>query len=745
MAKIPFNVSAKTARLIGRENVSNLEGALIELIKNTYDADATKCIIYFEQSTNTLFIIDNGTGMSKNTIIENWMTIGNSSKLDNLLTASGRVNTGEKGIGRFALDRISSKCKMYTNNGKSKFYWEVNWDSFEENNLITETYAVLYSTEEQLLDCCKIIKNTKLLKLFENNFKTTGTCFILTNLRDNWNQTILDRINNNLKKLLPPTDNKHFELYLFTENNSINDAKIKPLFINDFDYKIIFSVNDNNFVKIKLYRNEFYFGSEFDSIIRKGNFSNEDREYFNGTPIVIDTNINELLPGIKEYTIGSFSGEIIFNKLKIQEINKEKYFYKDFISNRSNFKEISGIKIYRDNFLVRPYGIFGTTGYDWLDLSGRKSDSPAAAKSDGWRVDSNQICGEINISRLNKTLPDKSSREGIVETKDFILFKELIISIIDKIEKDRQYVISRLDKIYENTVQGERALQLAKDHIKNTENKKNNKETRISDMQFETFKKAINYQETQIHDLEEEMGLLRTLATTGIVVNTYIHEIKSLTTLLNTGIKDSIKLLQKDKDIDKTVEKLNELRILRTRFSSWFKVTLDSVQLDKRSRKKIDIINLLNNIIKNWNNVFEKDKIQCLLKTDISIVIRCFPFDFETIINNLITNSYSKFDLSNKNENLINLSLTKKDEYFCLHYEDTGPGLDTSFKNKPEQILKYGITDKRNKNGEKIGTGVGLWIVNNIVQSYNGFIDLSQNLKETKGFYIDIYFKGRED
>ena len=42
MARIPFNVSAKTARLIGRENVSNLEGALIELIKNTYDADAKK-------------------------------------------------------------------------------------------------------------------------------------------------------------------------------------------------------------------------------------------------------------------------------------------------------------------------------------------------------------------------------------------------------------------------------------------------------------------------------------------------------------------------------------------------------------------------------------------------------------------------------------------------------------------------------------------------------------------------------
>src|SRR5687767_1059689 len=48
MSKIPFTVSARTARLIGRENVANAEGALIELVKNCYDADAKKCIVYFD-------------------------------------------------------------------------------------------------------------------------------------------------------------------------------------------------------------------------------------------------------------------------------------------------------------------------------------------------------------------------------------------------------------------------------------------------------------------------------------------------------------------------------------------------------------------------------------------------------------------------------------------------------------------------------------------------------------------------
>lgn len=55
MSKVYFDVDAYTARLIGRENVSRLEGAVSELVKNTYDADASCCILYYENSTQTLF------------------------------------------------------------------------------------------------------------------------------------------------------------------------------------------------------------------------------------------------------------------------------------------------------------------------------------------------------------------------------------------------------------------------------------------------------------------------------------------------------------------------------------------------------------------------------------------------------------------------------------------------------------------------------------------------------------------
>lgn len=118
MSKVYFDVDAYTARLIGRENVSRLEGAVSELVKNTYDADANCCILYYENSTQTLYLADNGCGMTSDIIKKHWMTIGNSSKKKTYLSKKGRIQTGAKGIGRFALDRIGDRCTMYTVNTK---------------------------------------------------------------------------------------------------------------------------------------------------------------------------------------------------------------------------------------------------------------------------------------------------------------------------------------------------------------------------------------------------------------------------------------------------------------------------------------------------------------------------------------------------------------------------------------------------------------------------------------------------
>ena len=755
MARIPFNVSAKTARLIGRENVSNLEGALIELIKNTYDADAKKCVVYYESSTDRLFIIDNGTGMNKDIIINNWMTIGNSTKRESVFTKSGRVNTGEKGIGRFALDRISEKCTMLTVSKEERFEWLVNWENFDSSEMITDTYAELNDISKNIPEFLSDLSNEFLCDMLKNDFAETGTCFILENLRDQWDEVIIERVKSNLQKLLPPMENNVFELFFFLQDTKAKDARILPNLLNEYDYKLHFEVNDIGECVIQIHRNEFFFGAQFEKIMKKADFSDEDREYFNDKLIIKEGSIYDFLPGLAEkINIGAFSGDIYFYKLVLQSDNQEKYFYKNFITKRTNFKELSGIKIYRDDFLVRPYGMYGTTGYDWLDLSTRKAESPAAVshKSGSWRVQANQICGQIRISRLNDNLPDKSSREGIVETKEFKLFRELVVNFIEKLEEDRQYVIRKLDLLYKSTAKGEQALKIAKEELNKYKKEEDEKEQNNDDnhadnekkQNYENFHKAISYQEERIQDLQEEMGLLRTLATTGIVVNTYIHEIKALTTQLNVGVKEAYACLEEDNDITSAKEELKKLRVLKDKFNSWFKVTIDAVEMDKRKRKKESIGNIIQTSISKWKSV-QNDKIEYVYVENQEIEIRCFPFDFETIISNLVTNSSTIFKNHKVEKPTIEIEIGRKDDKFYIKYRDNGPGLCDAFKKEPQKILKQGVTDRRNANGEVVGTGMGLWIVDSIIQNYKGHIDLKKNIGEETGFFMDLFFEGREN
>ena len=94
--EIGFDVDAYTARLIGRENVSKIEGAILELAKNAYDADASIVCFYYDSQTHSLLIIDNGEGMTEDIICHHWMRVGSSSKKNSFVSASGRVKTGAR-------------------------------------------------------------------------------------------------------------------------------------------------------------------------------------------------------------------------------------------------------------------------------------------------------------------------------------------------------------------------------------------------------------------------------------------------------------------------------------------------------------------------------------------------------------------------------------------------------------------------------------------------------------------------
>lgn len=421
---------------------------------------------------------------------------------------------------------------------------------------------------------------------------------------------------------------------------------------------------------------------------------------------------------------------------------KEKYFYKDISSRRDTRDTFGGIKIYRDNFRVRPYGEPKTTAFDWLLLSNRKSKSPAAIShpTGAWRVAADQMLGSVHISRLNINLPDQSNREGIVETKEFAYFREFLIFVIQEMEKDRQYVCRILRQYYDDT----HPIEIYEDEIneKSVNNNSNNKRQRKKTLiDAKKAKAVIDTKQEQIRDFEDENRLLRTLATTGIVTNSYIHEIKDVAHKLNIKILTAQQALEKGKSKEHIKQKLEEAFELQKKFNSWFTVTIEMVKRDKRKMTYVPIKKLFEDFIESWQEVLSEKNVQINLNV-VKINFKCFPYDIESIISNLITNSINSFEYSAPENKTININLTQENNELRLLYEDNGKGLSEKYKKNPDLILEPFETSKRDANSNLIGTGMGMWIVNKTVKEYYGDVDLSQNKERQSGFIVNINLRG---
>lgn len=746
MSTLQFNVSAFTARLIGRENVSKLDGAILELVKNTYDADATVCAIYYEESTNSVFILDNGHGMSDSVIKEHWMTIGNSSKVTKFTSLKGRTQTGAKGIGRFALDRISDSCTMYTKTLTEGLEWHVDWTDFTQGKKITDIFATLDKADYDIKNFLKNVKNRFFADFGEMFFKESGTVFKLSQLRDEWSRSLVSDLRKSLATLVPPEMSNLFAIYFFTESTTADEAKIS---IDDgvfsFDYKIHFKMDLDGGMTTSILRNEFSFTESDSEYLLAAGFSKDDIEHFLGKPIVIQTSFQEILdiadPAVVNQ-IGAFSGTLYFAKLSASKNEQDRYFYKDFSDRRPFQSTFGGIKIYRDNFRVRPYGEPKTSNYDWLLLSHRKSQSPAGIShpTGAWRVNSDQMLGSIHISRANLLLPDQSNREGIVETHAFMQLKEIINKVIREFERDRQNVFRLLNAHYENTHMSEIYEKEINDKADHEEQSKKNapaNEVTPEVIEVSKVKTVIESKDDRIRFLEDENRLLRTLATTGIVTNSYIHEIKTLTNTLSLKLSMAKEVLTFGESVEDAMGYLSEAIHIKDHFNSWFKITIDSVRRDKRTMQKVRIKELVERQVESWNTAMVTKKITITSSVD-DIYFRCFPYEIETILNNLIANSISVLDDPVILEKGILITVKSKEHGLEILYSDTGPGLSSTYKSKPERILEPFESGKRNEQGELVGTGMGMWIVAKTIAEYGGNVDLSANKNNTRGFHVRL-------
>lgn len=764
MERISYQISSRAAILLGRESVSKVDGAIIELIKNTYDADASIGMISFDIENDTIWILDNGIGMTIDVIKNAWMMIGTNNKLINYKSSKNRIKSGEKGIGRFALDRLGNKCVMHTKHEDSDktICWTTNWDNFEDpTKTINEVEATIEYHSNDIIDFLPDNFSNKLSQFNElntNNFKT-GTLLKITELRDKWTPKDINKIIEKLSYITPISENKDYKIVAQTAPEE-DITVLENQMIDEYDYRMKAIFDGENF-KISLERNEFDLNKIPEEVFnlpafkdypyRKQDFIDGDFDFYYSIKELMKNDVQDFIDMIKE--IGPFEFHYSFLKVTATDDDKETFYYKD-ISNKRRLwlNQNSGIKIYRDNFIVRPYGDINTEAYDWLKLDARRAKNPASIShpTGNWSVRNLQGYGCIYISRvLNNCIIDKSSREGFIDNEYFSLFKEVITNIISIFEQDRQHIARELKAYkrqkYEEEKKKEEASRLAeaileKDKInKNIKNKRKSKKNTkiITPTEAVHLAEAVKIFEDEKEELLSEIKLLRALATNGLITTSIIHDLKGLNAILAKRAESfEIALDLNNKDlIDRC---LIDLKSNDDFLNAWIYVVITQLKKDKRKRIKADIYSIIKNIEDMLEPMISKKNITLEIEGEENTVYKkVFLIDIESIILNLIINSIDAFRKIDNTDRKIKIKVNSDDNNVIIHYFDNGPGISKVFKN-PYDIFKFGATDKKEAiTGEVIGTGLGMYIISSTVKEYNGECIILNN---QPGFALDLVF-----
>lgn len=764
MAQISFTVSARTAKLIGQENFANAEGAIVELVKNAYNADADTAIIIFDNSRNDscIYIIDNGHGMTEQVIKEKWMQIGTDDKLQNFTSDRGRIKTGAKGIGRFALDRLGTSARMHTVSklNKQPLYWFVNWEDFNKIGLaINEVKAKLFDFKKfNLVNHLEKVfsDNEQILESIKKVNFETGTILKITNLKDNWNGKAVKSLFDNLEVLVPPAEQPDFNIYLFSTNPTDNLGKVNTAYYDDFDYKVAANYSAiEQTLTVKITRNELdtkaleNFYKEVFQYQQMQKFP-YDSETFKAKEFTLTLDIDELR-GFSSVDkellnkVGDFGFTFYFLKITVSDNKEEgdikRYPYRNFVTanRRAWLNKFGGVKIFRDGFRVRPYG---ENGNDWLRLGERSAKSPQSAgqRLGEYRIRPNQIAGTVNISRIeNFYFNDKSRREGIQENDVFEVFKNLLTEIINLFEKDRNIVMFHLKQLDDKRNEIKKQRELAKAEAKRIlEEKRIREETKTQDLfdqpdksqnkTQELFAEVTEQYEQELEEKQSEIQLLRNLASVGLIISSSAHELTSLrqriiprTEFLVRELKKIIseESLAHIKQADNPFYMIELMKGEDLKIKHWLDYSLNFIKKDKRKRTEIIISEFFEKFQHSWKKALEQKSINFEIEgiKDQAIKIQGFEVDLDTIFNNLLANSIEA--LKGTAGKKVAVCWKVNADFIEIDFSDNGSGLAKEFRKTPSEIFNAHETSKKDSKGNVIGTGLGLYIVKSIMDEYS--------------------------
>ena len=735
IADAHFSVEARLAIQLGRESISSSITAILELVKNAYDADATKVSIRFkglDTPTPTMVIEDDGFGMTVDNLRNYWMVIGTSNKVKIRKSSKNRVLTGEKGLGRLGLDRL---CKTTTvqsivEDAHDGLELVVDWTKYEREDARLEDVAhKIY-----------VVPNLRKDPITEQDIDYPhGTRLVLTGLKDDWTAETLTDLRAELSLLVSPfADTQDFAIEISSGMSwsSADGLVMTPsTLLSAAQWKVVASINDDG------------------SVMMRMDSSHHGRVYKEG-PI-------EWAKRFPEWGTHSHCGplrfEFYFFPRKTTTLGNQTI---SLTTIRTFLDANQGIRIYRDGFRVKPYGSPNGDG-DWLRLAYRRMTSPEGVAQDSkpgnWRVGYNQVVGAVFVSReKNAELLDQTNREGLVEGKGLTHLRVFAEETVRFFELNNQHYEMSLSHRHSPR---EEAKQQASESLRATEEALNKlrevtgsllsgiAESTVSpsldgkgqdsaasanatlaeiqktiEQAEEKLEQSANTFRSEDERESSEKDTMANLASLGILAAAFGHETLGWASScannagwLERNLPNYFYFAKADAEAA-VRQKLLDTCTQARRIETFAEFSIGNVKPEKRRRTTFCVKKVIQNVFKAFD---ESLRIQRNIRLDVEANlpaepcrIRGYPIDWESVLVNLITNAVWAMGKSQR-ERAIRVALQADGSNYQLTFDDSGVGIATGSE---ERIFLPTYSTKKNDHGEPNGTGMGLTIVKNFVE-----------------------------
>jgi signal transduction histidine kinase len=691
-----FSVDASHISRLGLELVAKQETAVAELVKNGYDADATNVDLIFSATagSTSLEVYDNGSGMDMGQLEAGFMRLSTPNKVTAPRSQRfQRQKAGRKGIGRFAAQRLGRRLILETTTSVMHYglRLDIDWDQFEaERNLSAVPNTI-----------------TRIKKPFEH-----GTRLTILDLRDSWSDAQIERSHRHIAELIQP-----FPLSPTDEAGLAADPGFKASFARAKDGDIEIIADDwSVFFQHALAEIE---GQVDDN--GQGSWSVRSKRYnIDSGPILIGPTKDapsEPYPNLRA-------------------VRFKAYYYIDKETQRSFRSKVAeklqssgGIRLYRNGFRVLPYG---ERFDDWLKLNAsnllRKILPPHSNRNFLGFVEINDVDGAY--------FEETSSREGLLENEPFVELKDFVSSVLKTailpIAAARDRKLTTTD-----TRQKQRSPKGQADDIliRLEALQKSAEENPSYAMALAQVVDTVRQSVVEIGDtgeaLLEELGMTRVLASLGLTIGEFTHEIR----LALETVKASVSLLTASIGADsRGVEHANGLLDQIADFEGYL-TYFDATVRDNVSREVavLEIRDVVNSFIRIVSPKLNRNEL--VLEHEFKgfgLFMRpMHKSEWASILINLFTNSLKAIRRAGTKGH-IRIECGRYEENIYLDFMDNGDGIPPSHATRifDAFFTTTSATGASVDDGTFAGMGMGLKIVKDIVETAHGAIALRPASKD---------------